>query len=501
MVKNKTPTGRTVRRVDSIRLDAEDSTYFTEEGYLVDHPILTSVGIFEYKDPKAKDGVRRELRLPEYVFEKESLDSYKSKPIVITHRGGEVDKNNVGQRQIGTIMSEGYQDGDDVRAEIIIHDTDAMERSGLKELSLGYTLDLVEEPGTYNGQHYDGIQTNIRVNHLALVGTARAGESARLNIDGRDDEDIETLEGGRVMKRRIVRNDSKAMTPDELMGAIGKLVEQFTGGGEDEDAESKEAPVETAKTAPVPKAAPKAVPKQEDDDDEEAAPVPVPAKAPAPAKALAAPVVEEDKEQTDGDALGEFLTALEALIAKYKGTEENTDADDVQPELGTPENPIIDPETDEDEGEDEEGGETFTLAELMEEDEADVADTQAAGATEPTKVLNTDSADIFEQKVELEILGRQLGISGLRNKSVREGKKAIIDKVKPGLRLDGKSDDYVNAVFDMAKASIEKHAQGKGIEYQRRQMESGNMRMNMDGREKSLAQSARENMIERQGGR
>ena len=48
------------QRLDSISLD---ETYYTEEGYLVDHPIVTTCGIFEYMQ---EDGtVRRELRLPE----------------------------------------------------------------------------------------------------------------------------------------------------------------------------------------------------------------------------------------------------------------------------------------------------------------------------------------------------------------------------------------------------------------------------------------------------
>ena len=63
-------------RCDSISLD---KTYYTDEGYLVDHPIVTTCGVFEYK---YKDGsTRRELRLPEYVFEEKSLESYKGKPI------------------------------------------------------------------------------------------------------------------------------------------------------------------------------------------------------------------------------------------------------------------------------------------------------------------------------------------------------------------------------------------------------------------------------------
>ena len=47
-----------VQRFDSLPLDA---TYFTDEGYLVDHPIVTSVGIFVYHNPDGSE--RRELRL------------------------------------------------------------------------------------------------------------------------------------------------------------------------------------------------------------------------------------------------------------------------------------------------------------------------------------------------------------------------------------------------------------------------------------------------------
>ena len=36
-----------LKRIDSISMD---QTYYTEEGYLVDHPIVTTCGIFEYKN-------------------------------------------------------------------------------------------------------------------------------------------------------------------------------------------------------------------------------------------------------------------------------------------------------------------------------------------------------------------------------------------------------------------------------------------------------------------
>ena len=186
-------------RADSLKMD---QTYYTEEGYLVDHPVVTRCGIFEYADPDSDDGVRRELRLPEEVFSEESLASYEGKPIIITHDAGEIDKNNVHEEQIGTILSQGYRDGNQVRCKIVIHNTDALKRCGLRELSLGYGLNLDKTPGVYHGQEYDAIQRDIEVNHLALVSDARAGERARLNIDQKDTKVIITkkyLKGGPVM--------------------------------------------------------------------------------------------------------------------------------------------------------------------------------------------------------------------------------------------------------------------------------------------------------------
>jgi hypothetical protein len=62
---------------------------------------------------------------------------------------------------------------------------DKILKGGKRELSLGYKVDLEETPGVWNGQEYDAIQRNIRVNHLAIVPRGRAG-NARLNLDRHD---------------------------------------------------------------------------------------------------------------------------------------------------------------------------------------------------------------------------------------------------------------------------------------------------------------------------
>jgi hypothetical protein len=168
-----------VNRFDFAQLRATK----TDEGFLVDTPIVGRVGIQTYIN--ADGTTRKEYRPADEVFNVDALDSMKGKPITDAHPKGKVTAANFKKLAIGSILSAGKQDGDNVKAEIIIHDADAIdkaEKGGIRELSLGYTVDLDETPGEYNGEKYDAVQRNIKVNHLALVSRGRAG-NARLNLD------------------------------------------------------------------------------------------------------------------------------------------------------------------------------------------------------------------------------------------------------------------------------------------------------------------------------
>jgi len=154
----------------------------TDEGYLVDTPVVGRTGILIYHN--ADGSTRRELRRPEDVFNADSLASFSGKPITDGHRGF-ITASNAKKVSVGVIKGDGIQEGDNVLAPIIIHDGDMIDKAmngGVRELSLGYKVDLDETPGEWNGQNYDAVQTNIRVNHLALVPKGRAG-NARLNLD------------------------------------------------------------------------------------------------------------------------------------------------------------------------------------------------------------------------------------------------------------------------------------------------------------------------------
>lgn len=168
-------------RYDVVQIKAQR----TDDGYIHDSPILTRTGIFEYRDP-ITGKISREYRPAEEVFHKDSLDSYRGQPVTIGHPG-KVNSTNVRQHFAGTLLSPGRQDADNVIGDLVIHDPAAVD-AGHNELSLGYELHLDETPGEFNGQRYDAIQRNIRVNHCAIVKKGRAG-NARLNLDSADIEE------------------------------------------------------------------------------------------------------------------------------------------------------------------------------------------------------------------------------------------------------------------------------------------------------------------------
>ena len=158
----------------------------TPEGYLRGDAVASRIGVFEYTNPDGS--TRRELRHPDEVLSVDSLDTLKQIPVTLTHPPVMVNSDNARQYQVGqTGDSYRVDDGKHIVVGFTITDANAVnavETGQAKQLSLGYSLDLVEEAGEYEGESYTHKQTNIRYNHLAIVDVARAGASATINLDG-----------------------------------------------------------------------------------------------------------------------------------------------------------------------------------------------------------------------------------------------------------------------------------------------------------------------------
>lgn len=496
-----TPTLTRVVRLDSLPLN---QTYFTDEGYLIDRPILTSTGIFEYKNPDG--GIRRELRLPEEVFDPESLKSYKGKPIIITHSAGLVTKDNVERHCIGTVLTEGYRSGEDVRAEIVIHDTDGMKVSGLRELSLGYDLDLDETPGEWNGEPYDAIQRNIRVNHLALVGEARAGKQARLNIDGRDQEK-NILTGGKSNMSKAKTHNDGVLSQDELAEAIAQykakraemLKTKEDGEQGTEPVKSTEPEITVTDSNDVPEddieAKLELVKENRTRRDQEGDPESTEA-----AKDI---ISRQDGDMdTLFDIIDTLLAEKDFNAAGNKDSAEETEGEPVveEPDVTDGDEPVGEGEVATDysneDGEDEE--EVKPVVETM---KADCG--KATPISKTGKTVNIDAADIQEmirERVKLGMLGKQLNLDGIEDMNVRKAKEAIIGAIRPGMRFDGKSDAYVSAAFDMAVSDMRAKT-AKGTGYQKRQMFNKDSVNEVGAVKGRSAADARREMIERQRGK
>ncbi len=157
----------------------------TPQGFLRVDGLASRSGVFEYLNDDGS--IRRELRLPEDVFAKQALDGFEGAPLTDGHPPVPVTTANVKQYEVGTVTGPARRDGDYVAASIVVKDPKVIAKleRGDTGLSVGYAVELDETPGnhpTYG--RYDAIQRNIVINHLAVGVQPRAGNAARIRMDG-----------------------------------------------------------------------------------------------------------------------------------------------------------------------------------------------------------------------------------------------------------------------------------------------------------------------------
>jgi hypothetical protein len=147
---------------------------------------LTRTGVLNYLN--ADGSTRRELRPPEEVFRQDSLATLRSATVTEGHAAWITPENYQTHTRGHVAESSVREDGGLVAAELVVQASDSLKRIDtreLTELSAGYTCDFDPTPGEWQGQRYDGVQRNIRYNHVALLpaGTGRAGRECGLRLD------------------------------------------------------------------------------------------------------------------------------------------------------------------------------------------------------------------------------------------------------------------------------------------------------------------------------
>lgn len=179
----------TVRRYDTCEFS---SPVRRDNGYLSCDAHITRTGVFGYR--LANGTIRRELRLPDEVFNADSLATFKDIPLTNNHPPAKLTSKNTRQFQIG-LVNDARRDKARMAAKVMITDEGSIgdAEAGKSEMSCGYYCDLDMTGGTTSGIEgiedglkFDAIQRNIRGNHVALVSKGRAGVDAALHLDADD---------------------------------------------------------------------------------------------------------------------------------------------------------------------------------------------------------------------------------------------------------------------------------------------------------------------------
>ena len=125
----------------------------------------------------------------------------------------------------GVMTNEVYYEAPWLRADLKIFSRAAQDamRNGKTDLSLGYISHFEYDPGVYQGQPYDYIQTTMRGNHIALVGTGRV-PGARV-LDGLVFDSLSFTVPSTTTKESAMDEDTKA----QLMSSLDALCASAPG--------------------------------------------------------------------------------------------------------------------------------------------------------------------------------------------------------------------------------------------------------------------------------
>jgi uncharacterized protein len=164
---------------------------------------------------------------------KKSVASFEGVPLMIKHivqTAAAPQNDYIG----GSVYGIDF-DGKHLRGSLLVMDgkaIDLIESGELADLSCGYLYDPVMRSGEANGVQYDGVMTNIRGNHVALVDDGRAS-------------------GAHVADSALVESGCNPQSPDPSMQGDSKM--PFPEKKEGMDDESA---VETAQAGNAPPGSP-----------------------------------------------------------------------------------------------------------------------------------------------------------------------------------------------------------------------------------------------------
>lgn len=202
----------------------------TADGYLAASVLCARTGIQDYAgfEVGRPDMQRVRVYRPETsVFATDSLRSYAGKPATNDHPAQPVTADNWKEFAVGSIGNEVMRDGEYVRVPLVLMDKAAIDevKDGKRELSMGYSMSLDFKDGvTPEGEAYDAIMTDLKMNHIAVVSQGRAGSKARIG-DSWGASPLTTKDGDimSVKTQTVVVDGLSIETTDQGAQALAKL--------------------------------------------------------------------------------------------------------------------------------------------------------------------------------------------------------------------------------------------------------------------------------------
>ena len=157
-----------------------------DNGWLRVDGLLARSGILVYANPDGS--LRREYRPDSENFNPEFLASFAGIPVTDDHPEVALDSDNFSAFSRGAVAGSGERQGRWVKASLLVQDAKLIAKLKRKNaVSLGYSMRYDASPGvTPEGEPYDGVQRDLKINHVAIVDAGRAGPEARLRLDSAD---------------------------------------------------------------------------------------------------------------------------------------------------------------------------------------------------------------------------------------------------------------------------------------------------------------------------
>jgi hypothetical protein len=175
------------------------------------------------------------------VMKRDSLITFAGVPVTVEHPREPVTTDNWKRYAVGESGEEVVRDGEFIRVPILVRDEGAINaiQDGKRQISMGYSCELKFEDGvTPDGQPYQAVQRNIKINHLAIVDQARGGSALTItdertysgeNPDGINDDtarrETSNSGGSQVATKTITFDGLPLEVTDAAEAAITQAAE------------------------------------------------------------------------------------------------------------------------------------------------------------------------------------------------------------------------------------------------------------------------------------